>query len=357
MAINLEDQIVSDYEQRRSLYALFTEKLHEILKTLIEQGGIELAASECRAKDVESLREKTGRDSKGGKYKKLEDITDLSGIRLVMFVREDCENVERIVRENFKVDKRNSVNKMFAAEVDRFGYASNHIVISFDNDRAKLPDFAPFKGMKAEIQIRTLLQHTWAAIDWRMRYKSKAEVPTELRRTLFGLSALLEVADGQFSDLSLRASALKSSYIDKINKGNLDIEINADSVRTFIGNSKKWSDFEEKIRRVNMEVKDGDLPKEKVAEYVVDFLKYLNIDSIQQLEQRIAKLNQSMVENIANIQSDWTALVGSTPYWTPEGLLRTVLLLQLEREVMTQAVEMVFLNKDLKSVIAKRFIA
>jgi putative GTP pyrophosphokinase len=58
-----------------------------------------------------------------------------------------------------------------------------------------------YADIRAEIQVRTALQHAWSAVHHKLEYKSSTEAPPELRRRLFRLSALFELADEQFSEL------------------------------------------------------------------------------------------------------------------------------------------------------------
>ena len=92
--------------------------------------------------------------------------------------------------------------------------------------------------------MRTVLQHALAAIDHKLRYKAAYEVPRNLRRQLFRLSALLELADLDFSDPKLRSEKLSDQYLQEVGKGELDIELNMASLAVYLGSSEhalKWA--------------------------------------------------------------------------------------------------------------------
>jgi hypothetical protein len=54
---------------------------------------------------------------------------------------------------------------------------------------------------RGEIQIRTLLEHTWAEIEHDLGYKSTEAVPHPVRRRFSRLAGLLELADSEFVEI------------------------------------------------------------------------------------------------------------------------------------------------------------
>lgn len=174
------------------------------------------------------------RPDKAQKYASCGDITDLSGIRVISYIQEDRDKICELIKSNLEIDIANSIEKDDLLDADQFGYRSAHYVVSYTAARCSLPESAKYAGLKAEIQVRTLLQHTWAAMDWKLRYKNAFEAPKELRRRLFRISALLELADDEFSGLSRAIDSIRSSYQDKISEGDLRIDINNESIEIFV---------------------------------------------------------------------------------------------------------------------------
>jgi len=80
--------------------------------------------------------------------------------------------------------------------------------------RRDLSEWTAFRDKRAEVQIRTATQHAWAAVDHRLTYKSNHEIPRELQRRFARLSAILELADDQFSQLRQEHDALEARYSD-----------------------------------------------------------------------------------------------------------------------------------------------
>ena len=55
-----------------------------------------------------------------------------------------------------------------------------------------------FSNLNAEIQIRTVLQHSWASISHELEYKKITKSRSILQRKLFRLASLIELADEEF---------------------------------------------------------------------------------------------------------------------------------------------------------------
>jgi len=190
-----KEDLVSRYEFERETYDSFAQTLNNLLKRLLASEGIELHSVSHRCKTLSSLR---GKIDKKGSYDELDQITDLAGIRLITHYEDDVDKVAQVIESEFLVDAENSIDKRKALDPDRFGYLSLHYVLSLKPDRASLREYSNFSKMKAEIQVRSILQHTWAEIEHDTGYKSDVEVPKHIRRRFSRLAGLLELADQEF---------------------------------------------------------------------------------------------------------------------------------------------------------------
>lgn len=221
------------YRRERSYYESLTAKLYDLLKELLASNGIDVVQVDQRTKTAESFIEKISR--KKDKYRDpLVEINDIVGLRIIAYYTEDVETIGRLIKREFSVDLKNSVDKVTELDPSQFGYTSVHYVASLGSTRRDLPEWSRYKGKTVEIQVRTALQHAWAAVDHKLRYKTTQEVPSNLRRRLFRLSALFELADDQFSDLRRASEALLSRYSQNVRRGNLDLELDASSLNAYL---------------------------------------------------------------------------------------------------------------------------
>ena len=238
------NRAVEEYRETRPVYDSFTIKLRELIEELLDANELEVENVEFRTKSVERFSEKIRREDKSYDDS-LSQVTDLCGLRIITYYLEDVDKVGDIIRKEFVVDDENSLDKSEAMDPDRFGYLSLHYVVSLSKGRARLTEWKPVSALKAEIQVRTVLQHAWAAIDHKLRYRSAREVPTNLKRQLFRLSALLELADTEFANLRTRAEAMTEEYASEVQRGQYDIEVNLDSLDSYLESSgvlTKWKE-------------------------------------------------------------------------------------------------------------------
>jgi putative GTP pyrophosphokinase len=196
---------------------------------LLDGAGVVLHRVEARAKSVDSFREKITR---AGKHydNPLADVTDLCGVRVIVYYLSDVDKVGELIANQFRVDSARSIDKRQELGVDRFGYLSVHFIVKVSKARAKLPEWREFSEMAAEIQVRTVLQHAWAAIEHTTQYKSEGVIPKELRRRLHMISALLEAADEGFQQLREERGELVRDLGEKMAADNYDIPISIDSI-------------------------------------------------------------------------------------------------------------------------------
>lgn len=191
------------YPQEIKKYSILGDRLKTIITQILDQTKVH--AISYRTKDLDSL---IGKVINKDKYNELTEITDLCGIRIITNLESDIEYVSKIIRQTFKIDEPNSHDHR-KRPVNEFGYLSLHLVVSLGEDKENLAENMKIKELKAEVQIRSILQHAWAEIEHDLGYKSKEDVPDELQRGSNRLSAILEAADLEF----VRLNTLKLNHI------------------------------------------------------------------------------------------------------------------------------------------------
>ncbi len=192
------DKPADEFDRIRPEYVRFTLKLDALLRDLLLARKIDFHLLESRTKETHSLRDKFTRSAKAY-ANPLKDVSDLTGIRVITYYDDDAIAVAKLVEDEFTVDRGNSV--VHGATATEFGYKSAHYVIQLNQGRSALLEWQGMTDLKAEIQVRTVLQHAWAAISHKLQYKREEDVPVALKRKLFRLSALFELADDEFVSL------------------------------------------------------------------------------------------------------------------------------------------------------------
>jgi len=207
----------------------FNAAVEDLLRRLLSEAEITPQAIESRVKTVDSFREKSSRSSKSYNDP-LAEITDLSGHRLILYFADDIDRVVGLIRSEFSVDESNSVDKSTLLAPDQVGYKSVHLIIRLSDERAKLTEYLRWKDRPAEVQIRTVLQHAWAAIEHGMQYKASGDVPSEFRRRLYLAAGSLELVDEHFIRLRKEKRMMEAEAADD----DKDVPINAVTLRAWL---------------------------------------------------------------------------------------------------------------------------
>ncbi|MEU4876894.1 hypothetical protein [Streptomyces sp. NPDC021608] len=250
------------YEREYPRRERFTRRLRDLLEEITERSSVDVALIEKRTKSVASFSEKIER--KSGKYPDpLRDITDLSGIRIITYYLEDVARVGELIRGALTVDAFEAALNSAEVSVDRFGYASEHYIVRLGPDRSPLPEWTEFHDMRAEIQVRTVLQHAWSSVSHKVAYKREAEVPLRLRRRLSRLSALFELADEQFSQLRADTADLGSEYAHKVGEGDLGILLDGLSLEAYLRSPQVHGDLTAAAQAAGWEILGAEAEKIK----------------------------------------------------------------------------------------------
>lgn len=160
--------ILEQYDKSKFLYESLCSKTEQLIKELLDANGIIIHYISYRTKERVKLQEKISR--KGNKYSDIHEITDIAGIRIITNFAEDVNKVAEIIKSEFDIDFDNTIDKRNHAS-DKFGYMSMHYVVSILKSRLKFTEYKPYKDLKIEIQIRSILQHGWAEIEHDLGYK------------------------------------------------------------------------------------------------------------------------------------------------------------------------------------------
>ena len=165
-------------------------------------------------------------------------------------------------------------------EEERFGYQSVHYLVTLNQARTALPEYQRFANSKVEVQVRTILPHSWAEIEHDIQYKSSATIPRDIKRRFMSLAGLLEIADREFQAIQDADRALTSQAEDLITAGELQtVEITPSALKSYLdkrlGSDGRMSDFS--------------------YDWTVRLLQRLGFSSLDQVDQCIQRYDDNQL--------------------------------------------------------------
>ena len=235
------EMLFEQFHERLPRLKELEKVVSKMLKDTLSRSGVALNTLEHRIKTEKSLIGKLER--KGQKYKDIGDITDLFGIRVVTFFTDDVDKVAAIAKELFRVDWKNSEDKRKTHALTSFGYNSLHYIC-----RLKEGDL---KDIPFELQMRTILQHAWSAMEHDIGYKASVELPDEYLRQFSRLAGMLELADDEFSRIRTTMTNYSREIQALVESGRLEeVPLNTETFRKYL-NMAPFSRLNQRIAAVN----------------------------------------------------------------------------------------------------------
>lgn len=227
---------VSIKEQDSNKIAILMQQYRKLLPTLqqladeassqlrhaLREQGIYITAMEHRVKTEKSLAGKL--ELKGAKYKSIDDITDLVGLRVITFYTDEVDKVAAIAKRVFDIDWKESVDKRKLHQLDSFGYNSLHYICRLRSG-----------GPRFELQMRTALQHVWSTIEHDISYKGDVKIPREYNRQFSRLAGMMELIDDEFSRLRVVLTDYRRQTLALVKSGQLDdVPLSAETFRSYL---------------------------------------------------------------------------------------------------------------------------
>ena len=231
------------YEKKEEEYSEFAQCVLKKLLDSLKERKIIHAYHSCRAKKIASLTDKCAKkeydeitNSYTMKYNDPRNqITDLAGVRIVCYLPQDILPIQHLVESLFAVDSDNSMNKADLLKQNQVGYLSVHYIVSLKEEYLS-GEQRKFKGMKCEIQLRTVLQDAWSQVFHDRQYKSNmanAEIPMDLLRETNLVSGALELLDHEIGRLVQKYDSMGKIINNTVYQELLDRFIDKESLEEY----------------------------------------------------------------------------------------------------------------------------
>lgn len=216
------EMLLRQFRELRPSLQQIADEACRLLQNALSEQGIYITAMEHRVKTEKSLAGKL--ELKGAKYRDINDITDLIGLRVITFYSDEVDKVAVIAKQIFDIDWQESVDKRKLHQLDAFGYNSLHYICRLKTG-----------GPRFELQMRTALQHVWSTIEHDTGYKGDVKIPQEYKRQFSRLAGMLELADLEFSRLRTTMTEYRRQVESLVKSGQLsDVPLSTDSFSSYL---------------------------------------------------------------------------------------------------------------------------
>jgi ppGpp synthetase/RelA/SpoT-type nucleotidyltranferase len=237
--------LIRDYNDQRPSYETLQEVLIELIEHLT-QGLPSTPMIKARTKDPKSFADKCLRyEAQGIKPDSLHDVFDICAARVVLTLKPYVNDLTKALEKHLLVDAAKSQDTSIRLDDSAFGYLSHHLIVQVQPLRLKpwmveqslweelggtaekwkkspAPQgehcivtqarWKKIKGLTAEIQVRTIAEHSWSEISHLLDYKQGAfMMPAEYKRRLARVAAEIEHIDENFENLARDVQQLRSN--------------------------------------------------------------------------------------------------------------------------------------------------
>lgn len=255
------------YAQSHSSLRAAEKTYRKLLQTLLENtNNLPTPKITSRLKDRDECINKFCRkyqlkkENAKENYEIKNNLTDIIGIRIICLYESNIDIVVKELKSNFKLLDETNKTKELESQDNKVGYKGLHLDLKLDDTRASLLEYENLKNFSFEVQIRTIAQDAWSEIDHKLKYKK--DLPKILKRRVYILAGLFELADREFDSLREEKEKLVQEGLEKNRNKNSEQPLNpfnflklANSYySTYHFNEEHIEEFVEDIRNIKSKV-------------------------------------------------------------------------------------------------------
>ncbi len=202
-------RFLDSYERQYQEAEEAAKLIREIVTEIVRHTSALVHVVTARAKTLESVRGKLRRKDYPDPDRQM---TDLIGVRVITYYRDDVDRVVTRLQESLEVNSQESVDKRVQLGLRDFGYRSVHLIARLNPNQVRTPSYQILRDRWFEIQVRSILEHVWAEIEHEIVFKSGITYPEEIDRRFASLAGTLELLDNEFLALRDQRNALIDRY-------------------------------------------------------------------------------------------------------------------------------------------------
>lgn len=223
------------YADERDTYDAFVQKLRVLVETLLDEAEVNYAWVISYSSAPTSVEDELARERRAGHpvEKPLESNVRIAGVTIGVRNDAPVSELGELIRREFAVDAESS-DPREARHANPITHGYVHYLVSLDQRRLELTEWARFAGLKARIEIKTLLQDVWEDIELELPFYDADSYPTEVRDLLIRSAAGLAAVDELLTDAEEAIKRLYAGYEAAIEAGELQIGVNGVSLLAYV---------------------------------------------------------------------------------------------------------------------------
>ncbi len=307
-ATDVED-ILAEFDRRSPTLKSLCAKTKDLIEDFLESADVPFQSVQARVKSRKKLREKYLDPEK--KYTKLDDITDLAGLRVITYYPDEVDRVAKVIEQEFGIDKDNSADKR-RIDLDRFGYSAINYVCEHLEARTSLGEYKKFAGVIFEIQVTSILSHAWSEMN-HGSYDLGESSPPEVRRRFYQLKALLELAESQFVELRDKTTNYARAVAIQVETKVADLPLDVESLKSLIEQEPLIAKIDGEIAAL-LGVHVSQAASNQSIDLWARGARRVRLTTVQALRDSLTQHEVGIVEFVRRCREYWG--YGTKTYWT-----------------------------------------
>jgi hypothetical protein len=328
-----DEEWIDVYADQRGLYDAFSDRLEDLLETLLDEEEIAYAwvlSFSVHPDSLEFALNKARRD-RLPVDNPVDSRLRVAGVAIGIETQVEAAAFEELVTREFVVDPAGSLSIDEAAArndrlrqplgLDTLAYEYPYYLVALDERRLDLPEWSRFAGLKVRIELRTLLQDAWRGIDGELPFVVGSSYPAEVRDLLARSALALSAVDGDLAKAKETIERLLGEYDDAVAAGDLQLPVNGISLLAYLRTSELVRSLTDLGRQVGLAYDPEYSPGWQVVEQrPLWLLRRADVHTIAELEDFLQQATPRARETLgefARVSIDR----GFTPWSYPEAVV------------------------------------
>ena len=250
-------------------YQAYARVLQAVLEMAVKKYA-PLAIVQTRPKSIAGFGEKALR--KKFKYRdSINRITDLCGGRVIVPTLDEVKIISEFIENHFEIDWENTVDVSQRLKPAEFGYRGVHYIVKFkpgvfpsEDIDVEIPE--EVFNLKAEIQVKTILEHAWGVFAHDRAYKGAFKIPDKWEREMAALAAILEDADSSFARIQTGLQRYAANYGAYMTDEQMQDEI--ENLKIILAHDPKNAGLAARIGKLAITLGDWQTAIDVLSKYV-----------------------------------------------------------------------------------------